>query len=45
MALMVRIKPNGCQAILSHDDAINDLQAHDWDIFIQKFEGYNLTVT
>jgi hypothetical protein len=20
------------------------LQAHDWDIFIQKFEGYNLTV-
>jgi hypothetical protein len=28
----------------SHDDAIDDLQAHGWDTFIQKFEGYNLVV-
>jgi hypothetical protein len=44
MAPMVRIEPNGCQALLAHDDAIDDLQAHGWDIFIQKFEGYNLAV-
>jgi hypothetical protein len=36
MAPVVRIEPNGCQALLSHDDAINDLQAHGWDIFIQN---------
>jgi hypothetical protein len=44
MAPVVRIEPNGCQALLAHDDAINDLQAHGWDIFIRKFEGYNLAV-
>ena len=42
MAPVVRIEPNGCQALLTHDDAINDLHAHGWDIFIRKFEGYNL---
>jgi hypothetical protein len=44
MAPMVRIEPNGSQALLTHDDAINDLQAHGWDIFIRKFKGYNLMV-
>jgi hypothetical protein len=44
MAPMVRIELNGWQALLSHDDAIYDLQAHGWDTFIQKFEGYNLAV-
>jgi hypothetical protein len=42
---MVRIELNGWQALLSHDDAIDDLQAHGWDTFILKFEGYNLAVT
>jgi hypothetical protein len=44
MALMVRIEPNGCQSLLAHDNAISNLQAHGWDIFIRNFEGYNLTV-
>jgi hypothetical protein len=41
---IVRIDPNGCQALLSHDDAIEDLKNHGWDIFLNKFEGYNLQV-
>jgi hypothetical protein len=45
MAPMVRIEPNVSQSLLTHDDAINDLQAHSWDIFIRKIEGYNLAVT
>ena len=45
MAPMVLIEPNGSQALLSHDDAINDLQAHSWEIFIRQFKGYNLAVT
>jgi hypothetical protein len=44
MAPVVQIEPNGCQALLSHDDAINNLMAHVWDIFIRKIEGYNLAV-
>jgi hypothetical protein len=45
MTPVVRIEPNGSQDLLAHDDAINDLQAHGWDIFIRKCEGYNLEVT
>jgi hypothetical protein len=41
---MVRIEPNGSQALLSHDDALGDLVAHGWDSFIRRFEGYNLAV-
>jgi hypothetical protein len=44
MAPVVRIKPNGCQSLLAHDDAIDDLKAHSWDIFLRKFDGYNLVV-
>jgi hypothetical protein len=44
MAPIVRIEPNGFQALLSHDDAIKDLKDHGWDIFLKKFEGYNLQV-
>jgi hypothetical protein len=44
MAPVVRIEPNGIQALLSHDDAIDDLKAHGWDIFLRKFDGYNLAV-
>ena len=44
MAPVVRIEPNGSQALLSHDDAIDAIVAYGWDIFIRKFEGYNLAV-
>jgi hypothetical protein len=37
-------RANGFQALLSHDDAIDDLKAHGWDVFLRKFEGYNLAV-
>jgi hypothetical protein len=42
IAPVVRIVLNGCQDLLSHDDAIDDLKAHGWDVFLNKFEGYNL---
>jgi hypothetical protein len=41
---VVHIEPNGCQDLLSHDDTIDDLKAHGWDVFLKKFEGYNLQV-
>jgi hypothetical protein len=44
MALVVFIELNGCQALLSHDKAIDDLKAHGWDVFLKKFEGYNIQV-
>jgi hypothetical protein len=44
MAPVVRLEPNGCQALLSHDDAIEDLKSHGWDVFLKIFEGYNLQV-
>jgi hypothetical protein len=44
MAPVVCIESNGCQALLSHDDAIDDLKDHGWDVFLKKFEGYNLQV-
>ena len=44
MAPVVRIEPNVSQALLAHDDAISDLQAHGWDICILKFEVYNLPI-
>jgi hypothetical protein len=36
MEPMVRIEPNGCQDLLSHDDAIDDLKAHGWDVIPQE---------
>jgi hypothetical protein len=44
MDLVVRLEPNGCQALLYHDDAIEDLKGQGWDAFIKRFEGYNLHV-
>jgi len=44
MAPVVRIEPNGCQVLLSHDDAIDDLKAHGWGVFLNEFEGYNLQI-
>jgi hypothetical protein len=45
MAPVVRIEPNGLQALLSHDDVVGDIVAHGWEIFIRRFEGYNLDVS
>jgi hypothetical protein len=42
MAPIIHIDPNGFQALLSHDDAIEDLKNHGWDIFLKEFEGYNI---
>jgi hypothetical protein len=39
---VVRIEPNGSQALLSHDDVVEDLKGQGWDAFIKRFEGYNL---
>jgi hypothetical protein len=43
-ALVVRIEPNGSQALLSHDDVVEDLKVQGWDAFIKRFEDYNLHV-
>jgi hypothetical protein len=44
MAPVVRIEMNGSQALLSHDDVVDDLVAFGWVKFIQSFEGFNLEV-
>jgi hypothetical protein len=44
MAPVVRLEPNGSQALLYHDDAVEDLKSQGWDAFIKRFEGYNLHV-
>jgi hypothetical protein len=37
MAPVVRIDPNGSQALLSHDDVVDDLVAYGWDGFMTTF--------
>ena len=44
MASVIHIETNGSQALVSHDDAIEDLKNHGWDVFLEKFQGYNLHV-
>jgi hypothetical protein len=44
MASVVRIEPNGRQALLLFDDARKDLEDNGWLVFIQRFEGFNLLV-
>jgi hypothetical protein len=44
MAPVVRIEPNGSQALLLFDNARKDLQDNGWLTFIQRFEGFNLFV-
>jgi hypothetical protein len=44
MAPVVRIELNGSQALLSHDDVVDDLTVFGWVKFIQSFEGFNLEV-
>jgi hypothetical protein len=44
MAPVVRIEPNGTQTMLLFDNAHADLENNGWLVFIQKFEGFNLTI-
>jgi hypothetical protein len=44
MAPIVRIEPNGLQALLSHDDVVDDLAVFGWVNFIHSFEGFNLEI-
>jgi hypothetical protein len=42
MELVVRIEPNGSQALLLFDNTWKDLQYNGWLTFVQRFEGFNL---
>ena len=44
MASVVRIEPNGGQALLLFDNAWKDLEDNGWLTFVQRFEGFNLFV-
>jgi hypothetical protein len=44
MVPMVRIEPNSVQTLLSFDNAQEDLERNGWRVFVEKFEGFNLTV-
>jgi hypothetical protein len=44
MAPVVRIEPNGSQALLLFDNAHKDLENNGWLVFIQRFEGFNIFV-
>ena len=37
-----RVELNGSQAMISHDDAIDDLSLFGWVKFVHSFEGFNL---
>jgi hypothetical protein len=38
------VDPNGSQALLSHEDVVDDLIHFDWVKFIHSFEGFNMEV-
>jgi hypothetical protein len=44
MAPVVRAEPNGNQALLTFDGAYADLEEFGWISFIQKFDGFNISV-
>ena len=44
MAPVVPIESNGSQALLLFDNARKDLENSGWLVFIQRFEGFNLSV-
>ena len=44
MELVVRIEPNGNQALLLFNNARKDLENSGWLVFIQRFEGFKLLV-
>jgi len=45
MDLVVRIEPNSVQTLLSFDNSWEYLERNGWCVFVEKFEGFNLTVT
>jgi hypothetical protein len=45
MAPVVCIEPNGNQALLLFDNACKDLENSGWLVFIQRFEGFNHSVS
>jgi len=44
IAPVICIESNRFQALLSHDDAIDELKDNGWDVFLKNFEGYNIQV-
>jgi hypothetical protein len=44
MAPVVRIEPNGSQALLLFNNARKYLQDNGWLTFVQRFEGFNIFV-
>jgi hypothetical protein len=44
MAPIVRVEPNGNQALLMFDNARQDLADSGWLTFVKRFEGFNLCV-
>jgi hypothetical protein len=44
MAPVVRVEPNGNQALLMFDNARQDLEDNGWLTFVKRFEGFNLCV-
>jgi hypothetical protein len=44
MAPVVRVEPNGNQALLMFDNARRDLEDSGWLTFVKRFEGFNLCV-
>jgi hypothetical protein len=44
MAPVVRIEPNGSQTLFLFNNAREDLENSGWLVFIQRFEGFNLSV-
>jgi hypothetical protein len=44
MVSVVHIEPNGSQTQLLFDNARKDLENSGWLVFIQRFEGFNLSV-
>jgi hypothetical protein len=45
MAPVVRVEPNGNQALLMFDNARQDLADSGWLTFVKCFEGFNLCIT
>jgi hypothetical protein len=44
MAPVVRVEPNGNQALLTFDGAYADLEEFGWLLFIWNFDGFNISV-
>jgi hypothetical protein len=45
MAPLVHIEPKGSQTLLLLDNARKDLENSGWLVFIQRFEGFNLSIS